>query len=150
MKIFQDSKNLLGDTSCIHGTEAIAGALERASRALAPGGSPIVCSQHGLEADGVYGRYGRSSGSCNRGALHAKVFYREPYIIVGSSNWTLASEANREVSVLLEATSREALNYFERLVTRLSAGASQVGADYIRSKPMKQDRYGCRLAKNRS
>ena len=148
MKIFQDSKNLLGDASCVHGTEAITGALERGARALAPG-SLTAWSQHGLEADDVYRRYGRSSGSCNRGVLHAKVFYREPFIIVGSSNWTIASETNREVSVLLQATNQEALNYFERLVTKLSAGASQVGADYIRSKPMKQDRYGCRLAKNR-
>ena len=148
MKIFQDSKNLLGDASCVYGTEAITGALMRSARALAPG-SLTAWSQHGLEADDVYRRYGRSSGSCVHGALHAKVFYREPYIVVGSSNWTIASEANREVSVLLEATNQEALNYFERLVSRLSSGASQVGADYIRSKPMKQDRLGCRAAKNR-
>ena len=148
MEVYEDSKNLLGDTSCIHGTEAVVGALERGSRAREPGGLQAF-SQNGLDAPSVYRRYDRSSGKCNHGALHAKVFYRKPFVIVGSSNWAIASEANREMGVLLQATNEEALSYVERPVTKLSLGARQVSAEHIRSKPMKQDRFGGRVAKNR-
>ena len=73
----------------------------------------------------------------------------KPYAIVGSSNWTIASEANREMSVLLHATNEEALSYVERLVNKLTLGARRVSSEHVLSKPMKEDRFGGRAAKNR-
>ena len=136
MEVYQESKNLLGVSSCAHGAEETAYMVECGARARAPG-SLKVMSQHGLEIDKVNRRYGRHSGAnCpTNGALHAKVFFKEPYIIIGSANWSVASEGNQEAGVLLEATTSEAEAYFQRLLCRLTSGAVPVSADAIRSRP---------------
>ena len=136
VEVFQDSKNLLGVSSCAHGAEQTAHMVECGARARAPG-SLKVMSQHGLEIDKVNRRYGRRSGAdCpTNGALHAKVFFKEPFLIIGSANWSVASEGNQEAGVLLEATTSEAEAYFQRLLCRLTRGAVPVSADAIRSRP---------------
>ena len=105
-------------------------------------------SQRGLEIDKVNRRYGRRSGAdCpTNGALHAKVFFKEPYLIVGSANWSVASESNHEAGVLLQAMTSEAEVYFRGLLSRLTRGAEAVSADAIRSRP---SAYRSGAAKNR-
>ena len=52
----------------------------------------------------VYAAWGRalSAGVVDKkGAQHSKVFSAGKFLIVGSTNWTVSSEANQELSVLL-------------------------------------------------
>ena len=147
VEVYQDYKNLLGASSCVQGAEQTAQLVECGARARAPG-SLQVMSQRGLEIDRVNRRYGRRTGpECpTKGALHAKVFLLEPYLIVGSANWSVASESNHEAGVVLQATTSEAEAYFQGLLCRLTRGAVPVSADAIRSRPTT---YRSGAAKNR-
>ena len=56
------------------------------------------------------------------GALHAKVMYCYPYLIVGSTNWSISSEANRELSVLAKVEDDETREYVEAELDELQHG----------------------------
>ena len=68
-----------------------------------------TCCLHVRKSEGnrlrpVYTAWGRtlSAGFADKnGAQHSKVFSTGKFMVVGSTNWTVASEANQELSVLM-------------------------------------------------
>ena len=73
----------------------------------------------------AYERYGRSAGSSVVwGACHAKLMYVYPYLIAGSTNWSVSSEANQELSLILEIKDEETRNYVEATLQVMKAGAT--------------------------
>ena len=51
----------------------------------------------------VYDHYDRTLGGPREkvGAQHSKLFYRHPFLIMGSTNWSVSSETNWEYSTLI-------------------------------------------------
>ena len=54
-----------------------------------------------------------------------------PYLITGSTNWTVSSEANLELSLLLEIQDRETRHYVEATLLSMMSGAVQQNAASI-------------------
>ena len=74
----------------------------------------------------AYDRYGRGVGSSvGWGACHAKLLYAHPYLIIGSTNWSVSSEANRELSLILEIEDEETRNYVEANLQVMKTGATR-------------------------
>ena len=72
----------------------------------------------------TYARYDRTvSRDVGLGHCHAKVLYKYPYLMIGSTNWSVASESNLELSVLLEIQDRETKQYVESQLMPMTAGA---------------------------
>ena len=76
------------------------------------------------------------------GASHAKVMYAYPYLIVGSTNWSVSSEANRELSAVLEVEDEETRNYVEGILNDLRTGAVQIEACNLAAARQSQTRAG--------
>ena len=64
-----------------------------------------VRGQSGHEIRSEYLAAGRSVPAA-RGAMHAKSLLVDQYLIIGSTNWTISSRTNQEISVLLQLNSR--------------------------------------------
>ena len=71
----------------------------------------------------VYERYDRRASPDLIGAGHAKVLYCYPYLILGSSNWSISSEANLELSAVLMVEDSDTRAYVERELGTLQTGA---------------------------
>ena len=98
-------------------------ALEKTARAPWPGRLSVY-SQTGSCVKTAYARHGRYvNQNVSLGHCHAKVLYTYPYLIVGSTNWSVSSESNVELSVLLEIQDRETQRYVETQLMPMTAGA---------------------------
>ena len=74
----------------------------------------------------AYARYDRTlSRNVGLGNSHAKLLYTYPYLLIGSTNWSVASESNLELNVLLEIMDRETKQYVESELEPMVAGAVQ-------------------------
>ena len=51
--------------------------------------------------------------------------YAYPYLIVGSTNWSVSSEANREPSLILEIEDEKTREYVEDKLHEMKIGAIQ-------------------------
>ena len=60
------------------------------------------------------------------GAQHSKVFFVPPVLILGSTNWSVASEANREMSCVLRIPTEEAMKNVKIYLDELAEGALEV------------------------
>ena len=76
------------------------------------------------------------------GACHAKVMYMYPYLLVGSTNWSVSSEANRELSAVLEIDDQETQDYVEAMLNDLRIGAVQIDASSIAGMRQSERRAG--------
>ena len=54
-----------------------------------------------------------------------------PYLLVGSTNWSVSSEANRKLSAVLEIDDQETQDYVERMLNDMKVGAIQVSTNSI-------------------
>ena len=97
-----------------------------------------VWKQEGQRCGPVYDRWGRPHNfhGSKRGALHAKVFVIGPatcvttredtrMVVLGSTNWTIASECNAELSVALRIGNEGAATV-DHVVRDLRCGATKV------------------------
>ena len=134
--IYQDARELLGESKSYHGTEKVAAALDRTARAPPPGRLEVF-RQAGFDTDKVYRRYDWYGGQGYQGRLHAKVLYTGTYLLMGSSNWSVATEANHEMNVLLKIPDAETRSYVEQYLKRLKEGATTVDSFLIRKRPLK-------------
>ena len=108
-----------------YGKQTLIDALASAARAPWPG-RLLVFSQTGGSVKAAYSRHGRGVGSSvGQGACHAKVMYMHPYLITGSTNWSVSSEANQELSLILEVKDQETRNYVEANLQLMKSGAVQ-------------------------
>ena len=106
-------------------------ALRKTARAPWPG-RLCVYSQTGSCVKAAYARHDRSlSREVGLGHCHAKVLYKYPCLMVGSTNWSVSSESNLELSVLLEIQDRETKQYVETQLMPMTAGAVQQSAASI-------------------
>ena len=61
--------------------------------------------------------------SVGLGHCHAKALYMYPYLIIGSTNWSVSSESNLELGLLLEIQDRETRVYVETHLQSMTDGA---------------------------
>ena len=71
----------------------------------------------------MYERYGKNVAPSVWGASHAKVMYMYPYLIMGSANWSVSSEANKELSLVLEIEDQTTRSYVEDKLYEMQSGA---------------------------
>ena len=115
--------DLCGENKSRYGKQLLIDALADTARAPGPGRLRIF-SQVGASVGAAYERYGRNAGSSAVwGACHAKLMYAYPYLMVGSTNWSVSSEANQELSLILEIEDEETRNYVEAKLHEMKAGA---------------------------
>ena len=69
--------------------------------------------------------------SVGLGHCHAKALYMYPYLIVGSTNWSVSSESNLELGLLLEIQDRETREYVEKHLVSMTSGAVEQNAASI-------------------
>ena len=79
-----------------------------------------VFQNEGESLKQVYAEFDHDWNTEMKGASHAKVFFKWPYLIVGSTNWTVASRANVELSCLMKIhePTRAYVNQFIRDMRR--------------------------------
>ena len=100
--------------------------MEDSARARAPG-SLKVYSQEGPELKHVYQRYDRTiSSRVRNGRCHAEVLYSAPYLIMGSSNWSVSSEGNVEMDVVLNVRGQEMQSYVQSMMDKMKHGATLI------------------------
>ena len=122
---YMDYGYVCGDSKSKYGKKTLINALTSAARAPWPG-RLFVFSQTGGSVKTAYGRHGRGvSSSVGLGACHAKVLYMYPYLMTGSTNWSVSSEANQELSLILEVQDQETRNYVEANLQLMKSGAVQ-------------------------
>ena len=56
------------------------------------------------------------------------MLYMYPYLITGSTNWSVSSEANQELSLILEIQDRETRHYVEANLLSMTSGAVEQNA----------------------
>ena len=106
VSIYMDHGYVCGESKSKYGKQTLIDTLAGAARAPWPG-RLLVFSQTGRSVKAAYSRHGRGVGSSvGLGACHAKVMYLYPYLITGSTNWSVSSEANQELSLILTGSSR--------------------------------------------
>ena len=76
------------------------------------------------------------------GACQAKVMYMCPYLLVGSTNWSVSLEAKRELSAVLEIDDQETQDYVEKLLNDMKVGAIQVSTKSIAGMRQSERRAG--------
>ena len=106
------------------------------------GGQLEVWSHYGQRIAPVYRKWGRHSTADSPsmrgkfGALHVKMFVVGPrfvedrsedsqIVVLGSTNWTIAAEANQEFSVVLEMTA-DGTETMDAVVDDVVAGATRL------------------------
>ena len=122
--IYMDYKYLLGENQSKHGTRLLVNALGSCARARGRG-SLRLFSQIGRNIQPIYDKYNRSISQSAFGSLHAKVLYAYPYLLVGSANWSISSEANKELSLILEIQDGATRSYVEQQLYEMTAAATE-------------------------
>ena len=122
VQLCMDKRYLLGDQMSKTGTKLLISALDDIARAGRGRGRLRIFQVEGRRAQAMYGRYGRRVSDDLMGSLHAKVMYCYPYLVVGSTNWSISSEANKELSVLIEVEDDETRDYVEDELDELQHG----------------------------
>ena len=121
VQVYMDTKYLLGDQMSRHGTRLLANALEETAR-VQDRGRLRIYQVDGRNARPVYDRYQRSVSSSIVGSCHAKAMYCYPYFIMGSANWSISSEANRELSAVFMVEDNDTRYYIEGQLAELHVG----------------------------
>ena len=125
VSLYADYGYVCGDSFSVHCKRTLIDALRETARASWPGRLRVF-SQTGSCVKTAYARYDRTlSRNVGLGNSHAKLLYAHPYLMIGSTNWTVASESNLELSVLLEIMDRETKEYVESELEPMVAGAVQ-------------------------
>ena len=83
--IYANAGDLLGATKSRYGIPLMTEAMDKTARAPEPGRLRVF-AQFGYDAKKAYQRYDRSPGPLVRGAMHAKMLYVKPYLVLGSTN----------------------------------------------------------------
>ena len=123
ISIYMDHGYVCGDSWSMYCKRTLIDVLKKAARASWPG-RLCVYSQTGGDVKAAYARHDRSlSREVGLGHCHAKALYKYPYLLVGSTNWSVASESNLELSVLLEIQDRETKEYVEAQLKPMTVGA---------------------------
>ena len=119
-------RDIEGDSTSKKGVETLREIMYSTTRVHAPGKFTLF-SQTGLELKPVYERYDRTIGtSVIEGHNHAKIMWANPYLIVGSTNWSVSSEANVELDVVLDVRDEQTGTYIEQMLGRMKKGAKEV------------------------
>ena len=63
--------------------------------------------------------------------------YTGRYLLMGSSNWSVSTEANREMNMLLKVSDSSVGRYVEQYIGKLTEDSERVSAQLIRSQPLK-------------
>ena len=124
VRIYMDRRYLLGDQMSKSGARLLIDAMDEVARARSRGSLRIFAVE-GRRAQDMYGRYEKRVSEDLYGSLHAKVMYCYPYLIFGSTNWSISSEANKELSVLLEIEDDETREYVEDELDELQLGKQE-------------------------
>ena len=125
VSIYMDYGYVCGDSKSMYGKQTLLDALTKAARAPWPGRLRVF-SQTGSSVKTAYERHGRGVSSfVGLGSCHAKMLYMYPYLITGSTNWSVSSEANLELSLILEIQDRETRHYVEANLLSMMSGAVQ-------------------------
>ena len=125
MSLYVDYGYVCGDSLSVHCKRTLIDALGKTARASWPGRLRVF-SQTGSCVKTAYARYDRTlSRDVGLGHSHAKLLYTYPYLLIGSTNWSVASESNLELNVLLEILDRETKQYVEAELEPMTAGAAQ-------------------------
>ena len=123
VSLYADYGYVCGDSFSVQCKRTLIDTLKDTARAPWPG-QLRVFSQTGSCVKTAYARYGRTlSRNVGLGSCHAKLLYTYPYLLIGSTNWTVASESNLELNVLLEIMDRETKEYVESQLEPMVAGA---------------------------
>ena len=117
MTMTMNYEEIYGQTNSIH--------CKRILRELVRGcngrrGRMELYAQRGFNQLPVYSSYGRTLGGPREkvGCQHAKLMYVHPFLLIGSTNWSVSSETNREHSCLIwigESSGHMMDSLFERL-----------------------------------
>ena len=67
--------------------------------------------------------------------------YASPYLILGSTSWSVSPEANRELSAVLEIEDRETKQYVEGMIDDMKTCAIPVSAEVIAAMRRTERRY---------
>ena len=125
VSLYMDYGYVCGSSFSVHCKRTLIDTLEKTARAPWPG-QLRVFSQTGSCVRTAYARYDRTlSRNVGLGHCHAKLLYTYPYLLIGSTNWTVASESNLELNVLLEIQDRETKRCVEAELEPMTAGAVQ-------------------------
>ena len=128
VSIYMDHGYVCGESKSLYCKQTLIDALKRAARAPWPGRLGVY-SQTGSCVKAAYARYGRHvNQNVGLGHCHAKALYMYPYLIIGSTNWSVSSESNLELGVLLEIQDRETRKYVETHLVSMTSGAVQQNA----------------------
>ena len=136
VSIYMDHGYVCGDSKSLHCKQTLIDALKKTAGARWPG-KLRVYSQRGSCVKAAYERHGRCSkalcdvldaGGPKLGNCHTKALYTYPYLIVGSTNWSVCSESNLELGLLLEIQDRESREYVEKYLQSLTNGAVEQNA----------------------
>ena len=122
VELCMDGRYLIGDQMSTTGAQLLIGALDDIARSARGRGRLRIFQVDGRRAQAAYGRYGRKVSERTIGSLHAKVMYTYPYLVVGSTNWSVSSEANKELSILIQVEDDETRDYFEDELSELQHG----------------------------
>ena len=126
VEFIMNRKDVTGQSESRKGVETLRWMMNDTARVRAPG-RLTVFSHVGFELKPVYQRYGRSiSNFVREGQCHAKVMYAPPYLILGSSNWSVSSEANAELDVILDVRDEQTGEYIRETLDRMKEGAKEV------------------------
>ena len=131
VSLYADYGYVCGDSFSVYCKRTLMDVLRVTSRAPWPG-QMRVFSQTGSCVKTAYGRYDRTlSRDVSLGSSHAKLLYTFPYLLIGSTNWSVASESNLELNALLEIMDRETKEYVESELAPMVAGAVQQSVSSI-------------------
>ena len=141
VRLTLNSDEVEGRSSTAHAASAIFDMMLRCEEAGCVPDSPRrleVLKQQGQLIAPVYASWGRRTSvpSCKRGPLHSKMFVVGPVgrvppdedgrvVVLGSTNWTVSSEANAELNVALAIGSDGAAGV-DHVVRDLRHGATAV------------------------
>ena len=123
VSVYMDWGYVCGDKWSGYCRQILIDTLGKTARAPWPGRLRVY-SQTGSCVRTTYARYNRTvTRDVGLGHCHAKVLYKYPYLLIGSTNWSVASESNLELSVLLEIQDRETKQYVESPLMPMTVGA---------------------------
>ena len=133
MSLHVDYGYVCGTSNSVRCKQTLIDALRGAARAGWPGRLRVF-SQTGSCVRTAYARYNRTlNRDVGLGHSHAKLLYTYPYLLIGSTNWSVASESNLELGVLLEILDRETKEYVEGVLKPMTEGAIEQNVSSIQS-----------------
>ena len=126
VELVMNRKDVQGETYSQRGVDTLKEIMRATARVQAPGRF-VLLSHVGFDLKPVYERYERTIGaSVVEGQSHAKVMWAAPYLILGSSNWSVSSEANVELDVVLDVRDERTGAYVVEMLNRMKRGAKEV------------------------